>query len=123
MENKELEQKKEIQKHKRKREEHYRVILTKSANMALESFTNKISDEISFSNITKSDVANWLLERIEKKISTSEANEILDSNFDETKALNNLLKNHKNGVQDLPQEIALALKSHLKMARKTKKAS
>lgn len=121
MENKEEEQKKEIQNNKRKREEHYRVILTKSANTALEAFTNKISDEVSFSNITKSDVANWLLERIEKKISTSEANEILDSNFDETMALNSLLKNHKKGSQTIPNEIAAALRSHMGINKKLKK--
>ncbi|MBY0385862.1 hypothetical protein K2X05_11955 [bacterium] len=124
MENKELGKIQNTENIKKmKKKEYHRVILTTDANGALEAFTQKLCDEFSFSSITKSDVANWLLERIEKKISTSEASEILESNFDETKALNELLKNHKNGSGELPAEISQALKSHLKLSRKLKKTN
>ena len=111
-------------KEKRKYSQQFRVVLNRRANDALEELTIKINSEFEHGEITKSDVANWVLERVKNKINQSEIDEIKEANFDETKALAELLRNSKNDNSSLPPEVIKALKSHIGFSKnRTKKAT
>lgn len=106
---------------KKRSNQQYRVVLNENDNSALENLTHKINEGFEYGEINKSDVANWWLANLEKKVSTSEINAIREANFDESKALERILKNAKYGSQKLPPEIASALKNHLGLPRTKKK--
>ncbi|MCB9072287.1 MAG: hypothetical protein H6623_01600 [Bdellovibrionaceae bacterium] len=108
----------------KRKNQQFRVVLNKDANEALEEITNLINKDFEHGEINKSDIANWVLAKVKSKISTQEIEQIKEDNFDESKVLANLLKNAKSDKNSLPEDVLLALKNHVGLAKgRSKKPS
>lgn len=88
--------------------EQFRVVINRDANEALESFISMLKDGSS-SNITKSDLANYLFKRLDEYLGESEILEIRSLHFDTTQALKALIKQAENGgeLPDTLRELLL----------------
>ncbi len=98
--------KNEIQTTKSK--EQFRVVLDRDANEALESFVARLNQEENVAKVSKSDVANFVLQRISDLLGDPEIADIRATYFDAKTALEGILKNKET----LPEEIQAALLKH-----------
>lgn len=102
--------------------EQFRVVINRDANEALEAFIGRLKEGSGSSNITKSDLANYLFQRLDEYLGESEILEIKSLHFDTTQALKALIRQAQNGG-DLPDTLReMLLKScGIKSAPKEKK--
>lgn len=108
----------EIQKPQPK--EQFRVVIDREANDALENIVAKLNQEPGAHKLSKSDVANFVLQRIEEMLGEAEIADIRATYFDPKIALEGILKNGNS----LPEEIENALLKHcgIKPTTKEKRA-
>ncbi len=103
--------------------EQFRVVINRDANEALEAFIGRLKEGSGSSNITKSDLANYLFTRLDEYLGESEILEIRSLHFDTTQALKALIKQAENGgeLPDTLREMLLK-NSGIKSLAKEKKA-
>lgn len=97
---------------KRNSREQFRVVLNKEANESLAKVVNKVNEDFNCGSISKSDVANWFLQKLNGSISKSEIKELQELHFDEKKMLADLLKSSASRENEIPVDIRKALKEH-----------
>lgn len=104
----------EIQKTKNKREktiekegkELFRVVINPEANMVLENVLKKVNEGFEAGTVTKSDIANFIFQNIDKYFSENDIRNLRTQHFDDKKVLSNILKNEN----DLPEELKKAIR-------------
>ncbi len=88
--------------------EQFRVVIDREANDALEAFVGRLNSDPLATKLSKSDVANYLLQCIDRHLKESEIAEIRAIHFDPKKALEGLLR----AGDDLPQNLREAVLKH-----------
>lgn len=115
----------EIQKTKNKKEksvekeskELFRVVINPEANVVLENALRKVNEGFEAGTVTKSDIANFIFQNMEKYFSESDIRNLRTQHFDDKKVLSNILKNEN----DLPEELKKAIRSHYGISERDKK--
>lgn len=108
-------------------EDQYRVVISKEINESLESLVKKINNGFDGGEITKSDVANFLILGSAKSFSDAEIKILRGLHFDEKKMLRSILR-QTGDEGDLPEHLKKALREHYGLAesrerRTSRKAS
>ncbi len=101
----------------------YRVVISKEANKSLEEIVDLVNNDFSCGEITKSNVAEWILTSFKGSLPKADIKKIQESYIDEKKLLQDLLKGSTNTNSDIPPEISKALKAHFGFSSKQKKVS
>ncbi len=98
----------------------FRVVIDREANDALESYVAKLNRDNDTSKVSKSDLANFIFQRIDDLLGDADIADIRAKYFDAKKAIEVILK----GGATLPGEIHEALLKHcgIKPATKEKRA-
>ncbi|MGE3759089.1 MAG: hypothetical protein AB7H97_15105 [Pseudobdellovibrionaceae bacterium] len=114
---------KENKKNSKKKEaslstgEVFRVVISKEANEALESALGRCTDGFDTGAITKSEVANYVFQNLNRFFQDSDVKALRAANFDDKKVLSSILKTD----DDLPDELKKAIRAHYGIADKEKK--
>ncbi len=110
-------------KEKKRTKGQYRVVISKDANKSLEEIVSLVNSDFSCGEITKSNVAEWILSNFNGSIPKADVKKIQESYIDEKKLLQDILKGSTNSDSDIPPEISRALKAHFGFSTKQKKVS
>lgn len=100
----------------------FRVVISRESNDSLEVVLSRCSDGFDSGTITKSDVANYVLQNLAKFFSDSDVKTLRATHFDERKVLGSILRND----DDLPEDLRKAIRTHFGIAaheRDRKRAS
>jgi len=108
-------------KEKKRTKGQYRVVISKDANKSLEEIVNLVNSDFNCGEITKSNVAEWILMSFNGSLPKADIKKIQESYIDEKKLLQDLLKGSTNAESELPPEISKALKAHFGFSSKQKK--
>lgn len=103
--------------------EQFRLVINKAANESLEEIVKIVNSNFSCGEITKSNIAEWILSNLNGSLAKSEIRKIQEFYIDEKKMLQDLLKGSVSQGNELPEEIKKALKEHFGFSTKSKKAS
>lgn len=95
----------------------FRVVVGPDANKNLEDLVLKVNLGFDGGSVTKSDVAAYIFQNLNKLISESDIKNIRSIHFDEKKVLGSLLR----GEHDLPEELRKAIRAHFGLNEKEKK--
>lgn len=117
---------KEEEKNKKKERRtkgQYRVVISKDANESLEGIVNLVNSDFNCGEITKSNVAEWVLSNLKGSLPKNDIKKIQENYIDEKKLLQDLIKGSTNDGGDLPPEILKAVKEHFGFSTKHKKVS
>lgn len=95
----------------------FRVVISKESNEALESALSRCVEEFNSGTITKSDVANYVLQNLSKFFSENDVKNLRAMHFDEKKMLGSILRTDA----DLPEELAKAIRAHYGISEKEKR--
>ena len=95
----------------------FRVVVGSDANKNLEDLVLKVNLGFDGGSVTKSDVAAYIFQNLNKLISESDIKNIRSIHFDEKKVLGSLLR----GEHDLPEELRKAIRAHFGLNEKEKK--
>ncbi len=90
----------------------FRVVISKESNDSLEVVLGRCSEGFDSGTITKSDVANFVFQNLEKFFSESDIKTLRAAHFDEKKVLGAILRND----DDLPEDLRKAIRSHFGIA-------
>lgn len=88
--------------------EMFRVVISKESNDALETVLKKCTDGFDSGSISKSDIANYVFQNLNKFFQDSDIKSLRAAHFDEKKMLSSMLKNES----DLPLELRQAIRAH-----------
>lgn len=88
--------------------EQFRVVINRESNEAIERFLVSVNDDGNSTKVTKSDLANFLFERLNEILTDADIAEIRRRFFDAKKALEGILKNG----EDLPAHLREAVLKH-----------
>ena len=91
---------------KRNVREQFRVILGTKANESLERIVHQVNDNFHCGTITKSNVVDWLLTKLNGSISPTEAKTLQELHVDEKKMLQKILKQSKMTDENLPPDLS-----------------
>lgn len=105
-----------------KKSEQHRVVISAAANSLLEQARLKIINGAEDVELSKSDLANYVFENIERMLTESDARTLRSDFFDESKFLESLRKRKAEG-QELPPHIRKAIREHLTERDQPKKRS
>ena len=108
---------------KRKIQEQFRVILGNKANESLERIVHKVNDNFYCGTITKSNVIDWLLMKLNGSIFPADVRNLRELHVDEKKMLQELLKESTTTDESLPANIQDALRKHFGFSGKAKRKS
>ncbi len=108
---------------KRSIQEQFRVILGSKANESLEKIVCQVNDGFQCGTITKSNVMDWFLVRLDGSINQVEVRTLRELHIDEKKMLQDLLKESKMTEENLPHDIQEALRKHFGFSGKAKRRS
>jgi len=97
---------------KRNVQEQFRVILGNKANESLEKIVHQVNDNFQCGTITKSNVVDWLLTKLNGSISPAEVRGLRELHIDEKKMLQDLLKESTMTGENLPPDIRGVLRKH-----------
>ena len=114
------------QNHKSKKrnvQEQFRVILGTKANESLERIVQQVNDNFHCGTITKSNVIDWLLTKLNGSISPAEIRILRELHIDEKKMLQDLLKESTMTGESLPSNIQDALRKHFGFSGTNKRRS
>jgi hypothetical protein len=118
MENLEAEMGKKFAKDKKNDEQgQFRVVVNKTANMALEEFVAKVNVDFTGGKIQKSDVANYVFIRLKNLLADSDIRAIQGECFDDKAALLMLGKSEK----DLPEPLKKAIREAYGLSSRTQR--
>ena len=110
-------------KEKKRTKGQYRVVISQEANESLEGIVGIVNSDFNCGEITKSNVAEWILTSFKGSLPKADIKKIQESYIDEKKLLQDLLKGSTNTNSDIPPEISRALKEHFGFSAKQKKVS
>lgn len=110
-------------KQKRRSKGQYRVVISNDANESLEGIVNLVNSDFNCGEITKSNVAEWVLINLRGSLPKAEIKKIQENYIDEKKLLQDLLKGSTSDGANLPAEIRKAVKEHFGFSTKHKKVS
>ncbi len=99
--------------------EQFRVVISGDANCALEEMLKRVTDGFEAGAVTKSDVANYVFQNLQKFLSESDIKNLRATHFDEKRVLGSLLK----AEDDLPDDLKKAIRAHYGIIEKDKKKS
>lgn len=107
--------------------EQFRVVINREANDALEAFVLDVNSGGDSTQISKSDLANYIFMNLKDLINSGSIDEIRALYFDAKKALEGILKGATKG-KDLPENLRDAILKHCGIKspmreRRTKKLS
>lgn len=106
--------------HSTNQSEVYRVVITRDSNEALESVFDRCVGGFDSGTITKSDVANYIFQNINKFFTDNDVKNLRAAYFNEKKVLGSILRTDA----DLPEELKKAIRAHYGIAgEKEKKRS
>jgi hypothetical protein len=83
----------------------------------LESVVDRVADGFSAGAVTKSDVANYIFQNIQKFFLDSDLKNLRSQHFDDKKVLGTILR----GESDLPEDLKKAIRMHYGITDKDKK--
>ena len=106
---------------KRNVREQFRVILGNKANESLERIVHQVNDNFNCGTITKSNVVDWLLTKLNGSISPTEVKTLRELHIDEKKMLQDLLKESTTPGSVLPPDIRGVLRNILAFMERSKK--
>lgn len=113
---------KELKKKTRTLNDPYRVNVSEEVHELLRELVQRSNDGFDGGEVTRSDVANFLLLKSGKSFIEADIKSLRNLHFDERKMLSALLhQSAKNG--ELPEEIKLALRTLSGFTEQTKKRS
>lgn len=95
----------------------FRVVICADANKALEELVLNVNLGFDGGSVTKSDIANYVFQNLNKLISEADIRNIKSIHFDEKKVLGSLLR----GEHDLPEDLRKAIRTHFGLNEKEKK--
>lgn len=95
----------------------FRVVISKESNEALESVLSRCTDGFDAGTLTKSDVANYILQNVNKFFQDSDVKNLRAMHFDEKKVLGTILRTEA----DLPEELRKAIRAHYGINDREKK--
>lgn len=102
--------------------EQNRVVIDKDANKILEKEVLKANKGFDAGIITKSDLANYVFQHLDKFLTESDFKKLRSLHFDDKKVLSDLVRK-TDDTKDLPEEIRRALREHYGLVDKDKKRS
>ena len=108
---------------KRNVQEQFRVVLGNKANESLERIVNQVNDGFHCGTITKSNVVDWLLTKLNGSVSPAEVRVLRELHIDEKKMLQDLLKESTTSGGSLPPGIQDALRKHFGFSGTVKRKS
>ncbi len=97
----------------------FRVVISKESNEALESALSRCAGGFDSGTITKSDVANYIFQNVNKFFSEADVKNLRAAHFDEKKMLGSILRTDA----DLPEDLRKAIRAHYGVDDKEKKKS
>lgn len=97
--------------------EQFRVVISGEANGALEGMLKRVTDGFESGSVTKSDLANYVFQNLQKFLSESDIKILRALHFDEKKVLGSLLKTE----DELPEDLKKAIRAHYGIIEKDKK--
>lgn len=86
----------------------FRVVISKESNESLEQLLKKCTEGFESGSISKSDIANYIFQNINKFFQDGDIKNLRAAHFDEKKMLNSMLK----ADSELPLELRQAIRSH-----------
>lgn len=95
----------------------YRVVITRESNEALESVFDRCVGGFDSGTITKSDVANYIFQNINKFFTDNDVKNLRAAHFNEKKVLGSILRTDA----DLPEELKKAIRAHYGIAGEKEK--
>lgn len=95
----------------------FRVVISKESNEALESAVSRCAEGFDAGEFTKSDIANYIFQNLNKFFSEADVKNLRIAHFDEKKMLGSILRTN----MDLPEELAKAIRSHYGISEKEKR--
>jgi hypothetical protein len=101
-------------------QEQYRVVIHRESSECLEKMLALVTDGFEAGDITKSDIANWLLTNALQTFGETEIRAIRQLHFDERKILAALLKDSKND-NNLPENLKKAIREHFGLSDGSKR--
>ena len=107
---------------KDREQEQFRVVINKEASFLLDQMHCQVQDGFDGGEVTKSDVANWLIRAASESFGDHEVKIIRHLYFDERKILASLLKISKN-ENLLPETLRKAIREIAGLSDVTKKRS
>jgi hypothetical protein len=107
-------------KRKSNDEDQYRVVIQSEVNAALENLVKRANDGFEGGEISKSDVANYVLLNSWKSFSDADVKTLQALHFDEKKMLRSILKQAGN-ERDLPEHLKMAIREHYGLPDDSKK--
>lgn len=97
----------------------FRVVISKESNEALESAVSRCAEGFDAGEFTKSDIANYIFQNLNKFFSEADVKNLRVAHFDEKKMLGSILRTDA----DLPEELRKAIRAHYGVDDKEKKKS
>ncbi|MGE3263196.1 MAG: hypothetical protein AB7K68_15555 [Bacteriovoracia bacterium] len=97
----------------------FRVVISKESNEALESAVRRCAEGFDAGEFTKSDIANYIFQNLNKFFSAADVKNLRVAHFDEKKMLGSILRTDA----DLPEELRKAIRAHYGVDDKEKKKS
>lgn len=98
----------------------YRVVITAEANSELERYWKKAGEGKEPVQLTKSDLANYVLCNLSKFLTDSDIKTLRSLHFDERRVLQSLLKQSNDG-SELPSELKRAIRDFYGVTERDKK--
>nr|BFD68043.1 hypothetical protein HAGR004_30650 [Bdellovibrio sp. HAGR004] len=97
----------------------FRVVISKESNEALESAVSRCAEGFDAGEFTKSDIANYIFQNLNKFFSEADVKNLRVAHFDEKKMLGSILRTDA----DLPEDLRKAIRAHYGVDDKEKKRS
>lgn len=89
-----------------------RVVVSKEAQAALKTVTDRINDGFSGGKVGQSEIANWILLRFQSDLDEAQIKEIRAEHFDEVAMLESILKQAKESGK-VPTDFKVLLQKQL----------
>ena len=99
------------------KQEQFRVVLKKDANMAAENFVESLNKEFIGGKTSKSEITNYVLLNLNRLLSDADIKVIQNNCFNEKEVLHSLSKSE----DDLPESVKIAIREVYGLLDKTKK--
>ncbi len=103
-----------------KTEEIHRITVSKAAEEAIATITERVNDGFEGGKVNRSQVASWIVLRFNEAYSDSEIREIRSENFDEVAMLESILRRAKKSGK-VPSDLKDLLQRHLGLEESPKK--